>query len=344
VGISFAAPRYLLALPVLAVLLVAFLIARARHKARLATFAEPDLLGMLVAKPPSWVTVGAPLLCVGAMGLLLVALARPQTGIATVEFRARDMDIILAVDLSASMLAPDVPPDRLEVAKLAGTVLLETLTGERVGILGFAGDAFLACPLTADYASARMFLDALDPAFLSQPGTSLARAVNVAIESFPGGTEALHVVIVISDGEDHEGGVQAASQTAETKGARVFCLGVGTTDGDLIPVDPKTSDYKRDSNGRPVLTRLNEESLVRLALGTGGKYYRLRRGEPEVEALVRDLRSLPAPTIKRKQAVEGAEWFEYPLGCAGGLLVLVLSGRLIRPRQPVRRSRWGDRG
>ncbi len=343
VGISFMAPRYLLALPALVVLLAAFLIAQARHKARLARFAEPDLLGMLVARPPSWVRIGAPLLCVGAMALLLVALGQPQTGTATVEFRARDVDIILAVDLSASMLAPDVPPNRLEIAKRAGTALLELLTGERIGILGFAGDAFLACPLTADYASARMFLDALDPAFLSQPGTSLARAADVATRGFPEGAEALRVLIVISDGEDHEGGIQEASQAAETNQVRVFCLGVGTTDGDLIPSDPEASDYKRDADGRPVLSRLNEESLVRLSVRTGGKYYRLRRGQPEVEALARDLRSLPAPTIKRRQSIEGAEWFQYPLGCAAGLLVLALSGRLIRPRKPLRRKRWGDR-
>lgn len=341
-GVSLLEPRYLAILLALPALLGAFLLVRTRHRVRLLKFAQSDLLGILLAGPPPWVTVGAPLLSVGAMALLLVALARPQTGTATVAFSAREMDIILAVDLSSSMLAPDVGPNRLETAKRACTALLESLSGERVGILGFAGDAFLACPLTADYASVRMFLDALDPAFLSQPGTSIARATEVAVQSFPEDDEAARVVILISDGEDHEGGVQEAAQKAAARGVRVFCLGVGTADGELIPVNAEATDYKRDSEGRPVLSRLNEESLVRLSLGTSGKYYRLRRGEPEIEAIAGHLRSLPAPTIKRKQAVEGAEWFQYPLGGAAGLLVMTLSSRLVRSREPVRRKRWGD--
>lgn len=343
-GISFLETRYLLVLIALPALLGIFVLVRTRRRARLLKFAQSDLLGTLLAGPPPWAAVGAPVLYVCAMAMLLVALARPQTGSATVTFRAREMDILLAVDLSSSMLAPDVGLNRLETAKRAATALLESLSGERVGILGFAGDAFLACPLTTDYASVRMFVDALDPAFLSQPGTSIARAAEVAVKSFPEDAEAVRVLILISDGEDHEGRIQEAAQEAAARGVRVFCLGVGTTDGELIPVGPEGSDYKRDGQGRPVLSRLNEESLVRLSLGTGGTYYRLRRGEPEVEVIAGHLRSLPAPTVKRKQAVEGADWFQYPLGGAAGLLVLALSSRLVRSREPAIRRRWGDRG
>jgi Ca-activated chloride channel family protein len=344
VGISFLEGRFLLLLLGVPVLLLLFLLLRIQRRMLLKRLVRPRLLGTLLARPPGWAVLGAPMLSVGAMGFLLVALARPQTGATSVTIRAREMDIILAVDLSSSMMAPDAPPTRLATAKRSGLALLELLSGERVGVLGFSGDAFLACPLTNDYASVRMFLDALDPTFLSQPGTSLAKAVAVAAASFPEDAEGARVLVIVSDGEDHVGGVEQAAREARTHAMRIFCLGVGTPEGELIPVDSESNDYKRDSEGRPVLSRLNEESLLRLAVGTEGTYYRLRKGEPEMEAIYGHLRAIPAPVTKRKLEVTGAERFQYPLGAAGLLLVAAMALQAVREREPPRRRRWGAAG
>ncbi len=339
-GLSLVEPRILLLLVGVAVMLVILAIVRIRAGALLKRFADPNLLPLISAAPPRWATLGAPLLTLGAMGLVIIALARPQTGATTITVRGRNMDILVAIDLSTSMLAPDTPPYRLEAAKRASLALLEMLSGERIGIMGFAGDAFLACPLTTDYSSARMFLEALDPSFLSQPGTSLARAVEVAASSFPAEGEATRVLLVMSDGEDHVGGVDEAAREAAKHGIQVFSLGVGTPQGELIPLDAAGADYKRDPEGHPVMTKLNEESLLKISLRSGGKYYRLRKGLPEIAALYADLRQIPSSATKREQKVEGLERYQYPLGLAIASVLAGLALRGVSARRPARRKRW----
>lgn len=212
-------------------------------------------------------------LMLGVVSLLLIALAGPQWGFQWETLERRGVDIVIALDTSRSMLAEDIKPNRLERAKLAVQDLVQQLRGDRVGLVPFAGSAFVQCPLTLDYGAFAENLHALEVGIIPKGGTSLAAAIQAGIEAFEGRYGKDAVLLILTDGEDHEGRVEAAAQQARDKGIRIYTVGIGTPEGELIVVSENgQSTFLKDRHGRIVKSRLNTRGLQDIAITTGGAY------------------------------------------------------------------------
>jgi Ca-activated chloride channel family protein len=261
-----------------------------------------------------------------AVALIFAALAGPQWGVELIETRGSARQVVVAVDVSLSMRTPDVKPNRLERAKAALALLLDQMKGDRVGVVAFAGDAQVVCPLTSDVDAAKELLAALDVGAVPVPGTSIGTAVRVA-SAMIGRYSGEKNVVLLTDGEDHHSDPLGAAKEAAAAGVRVFTIGIGTPDGEPIPVDG--GGYKKDAKGSTVVSRLGEDVLSQIARTTGGDYYRTSPGEDEIADI--------AAKIKSGRGADGlsgttARWrdrYAWPLGLAFFLLLLEMALPLI---------------
>src|SRR6266446_7654487 len=211
-----------------------------------------------------------------AVVCLILALARPQWGFDWEEAKQRGLDIVIAIDTSKSMLAEDIAPNRLARAKLSALDLMQQARSDRLGLVAFAGSAFLQCPLTVDDGAFRQSVEALDVNIIPQGGTAIAEAIETALRAFKEG-DNYKVLVLFTDGEDQDSGALDAAKKAAEQGLRIFPVGIGSTDGDLVPIkDPKgRTDYIRDEQGNVHKSHLNEKLLQEIAGATQGVYYRL---------------------------------------------------------------------
>lgn len=253
----------------------------------------------------------------------LLALARPQWGARTEEIRRRGVDVILALDTSFSMNTEDVAPSRLQKAKAEIRSLIGKLRGDRVGLICFAGSAVLQCPLTLDYGAVAMFLDVADTQIVPDPGTSLAAAIATADASFIAGEKKYKVLVLFTDGEDLEGEIEAAVRKARAAGIVIHAIGIGTPEGRPIPVrdaDGNVVEYRKDENGRVVVSRLDEANLARIAEATGGRYYRATTSEEELDGLCGEISGMEKKELDARLYRNLEERFQYPLAAALGCL------------------------
>lgn len=222
--------------------------------------------------------------------LILLALARPQWGFHWEEVKQRSLDIIVLLDTSKSMLAQDIKPSRLQQAKWAISDLVKELRGDRIGLIPFAGSSFLQCPLTIDYPAFLMTLDDVYAGIIPRGGTAIAQALEDAMDSFEKTGQADKVIILISDGEDHEGGVDAVLKELKDEKIRVFAIGVGSLEGELIPSpDPGSQGpFLKDRANQVVKSSLRESVLEQAALETGGAYVRSAPGDFGLERIYRE--------------------------------------------------------
>jgi Ca-activated chloride channel homolog len=263
-----------------------------------------------------------------ALGLCLfaVALAQPQCGSRTELARRRGIDLVVAVDASKSMLARDVAPDRLDRAKLELNALLDSLKGDRVGIVAFAGDAYVQCPLTSDYAAAKLFLKAVDPDQMQQGGTNIGAALALAqnmLESADRGAKD-RVVVLLSDGEDLSGEEMEAAESLHAAGVKVYAVGIGSDAGEPIPELGKSGEvlgYKKDAQGNTVLSRLDRAGLEAVAQLTGGEFFYQPHGVAVQEVAAR-IDRLQKSELESRLTVRWDERFQAFL--APGLLLLAL--------------------
>ncbi|MDQ7006412.1 MAG: VWA domain-containing protein [Acidobacteriota bacterium] len=329
---SFGAPQWLwglLTLPALAAGL--WLLARSRRQ-RLERWAAPGSLGRIDLTRPSSRPLWRNLLVLLAAALTLVALARPRWGESEEEIHARGLDLIIALDLSRSMLAEDVAPSRLMIARSMARELGRRLPSDRVGLLGFAGQAGLLCPMTLDRGSLELYLAAADPTIFPDQGTDLGRAIELAVDAFRQRARARRVLVVISDGEDLEAGAMAAVATAVESGVRIYTIGVGTPQGAPIPerdADGRVTGYIRDRSGQVVTSRLDERVLAAVAEAGGGAYVRATGFDAGVEQVVEALSKMERSEWADTLFVRHAEQYRWPLG-AVFLLVLLEAGWLDR--------------
>ena len=282
------------------------------------------------------------LLVIAAVALLVTALARPQFGTRVETVRREGQDIVVALDLSASMLAEDIVPNRLEKAKHAVGTLIGGLEGDRIGLIAFAGEAFVQSPLTVDYGAATLFLNAMSTDLMPVQGTDLAEALRVSVEAFEAGEPQHRILIVITDGEDHEGEIDAAVESANEAGVRIYTVGVGSPDGVPIPefdTRGRRSGYKRDENGDVVTTRLDEATLETIARETGGRYLRVTPGENELDRLADEIAEMAGREFEARQVTQYEEQFQIFLGFA---LVLLLAEFLV-PERRRPREEWTGR-
>jgi Ca-activated chloride channel homolog len=219
--------------------------------------------------------IGVVLLSLSVL-FLLASLTRPQIGFRWRELKREGLDIIFAVDVSRSMLAEDIAPNRLRRAKMAIEDMIAKLAGDRIGLVAFAGEAFLQCPLTLDYDGFRVALMDLDTDTIPAAGTNISRAIEESIKSFEKGQIKYRVIILISDGEEHEGSALNAAKQAKDDNVKIFCIGVGSPAGAYLPVKDKSGkrEFIKYDYGQNVLSRLNEDMLKEIAFITGGSYIR----------------------------------------------------------------------
>jgi Ca-activated chloride channel family protein len=260
----------------------------------------------------------------------VLALARPQWGDEKRTAQRKGVDIIFMVDTSLSMLAEDIKPSRLEKAKFEIETFVRNLRGDRIGMVTFSGSGFLQTPLTLDHAAFLLFLDAVQVGFLPDPGTSLLQAVQLAIRAFPQKELKYKALILFSDGEDHEGGIEKIIEEAKQANVRIYCIGLGTAEGEPIPLKNEKgerSGFKKDRNGQMVMTKLNQPLLERLAKETGGIYLPATPGEKEVDVILKHLRGWGEQQFAEKMVVEREDQYQVFLILA---LILLIAEMLVR--------------
>ncbi|MGE4557153.1 MAG: VWA domain-containing protein [Desulfovibrionaceae bacterium] len=312
---SFARPEWLLllwALPAFAALFWGA--ARARRRS-LARFADPERLKELAPKICPARAAAKAVLFLAGFGLAVAALAGPRFGYRWEEVRRKGVDIVIALDVSRSMLAQDVKPDRLQRAKREIEDLLGMLKGDRAALVVFAGAAFVQCPLTLDTASLDLFLRHLGPDDLPVGGTDLAGAVQASLSAFEKDSHTDKAIILITDGAPTTGDAMELAREAEKRGVRIFCIGVGSLEG--APAPAKGGGFIRDEKGGVLLAKLDENALKRMAAQTGGRYVRSVAGDMDLDEIYRQdiLKTMEAKTLKegrRKVLEDRFQWFLAP--------------------------------
>lgn len=339
---DFSQPLYFLCfIPlVLTGLLVVFL-AR-RKEAAIARLGRPQLIERLSAtvnwRGRRWKLI----LWFVALSLLIIALARPRWGSQVEYVEQQGVEIMVALDVSESMLAEDLKPNRLARAKLEISELMDRLEGNEIGLVLFSGAAFVQFPLTSDFATARMFLDSAKPGIISRPGTALAKAIEIARTGFNEERSSQKVIIVLTDGESHEGDALGAAADAAEQGIIIYTIGFGSPNGEPIPeYDPLGNliAYKRDQQGEIVLTRLDETVLQQLALLTDGRYFRAAADGREVGFLADEIGKLQTASLESRFETRRIERFQWFLGLAVLALVIIeLIPERVTPKAPVGQS------
>jgi Ca-activated chloride channel family protein len=332
----FAQPTWLWALAVWPAVVWLVFAGLRRENRRLAQLADPFAWTvMLPARRPGRRRMAA-LLQVGALACGLIALARPQWGFHWDDVRTRGLQVMVVLDTSRSMLAGDLKPDRLQRAKWGIRDLAARLGGDRLGLIAFAGSAFLQCPLTSDSAAFLMTLEDVYAGLVPRGGTSLAAALRKALEAFRQDTEADSVIVLLSDGEDHEGGWETVTDELKRRRIRVFSVGVGTPPGELIPIPESgpgpAPGWLQDREGQPVLSRLQEGPLEALALATGGLYVRATPGDLGMDRIADRIQGLKRAELGDRRVRIAREQYGWFVGAALFLLILEAlgTGRLSR--------------
>lgn len=325
----FAAPEYLWGLLGLPVLIGLFVLSFRRRRRALEAFGDLRLLKRLSASASlERRMIKASFVVVAALFLIL-ALARPQWGAKLETVTRRGVDVIVAVDTSLSMLAEDVKPNRMAQARAAVGSFMDLLRGDRVGLVAFAGTSYVACPLTLDYTAARMFVDVLDVDLIPVQGTAIADAIQTATAAFRPGERRYKVLVLITDGEDHEGNVAAAAGAAAAEGITIYTVGVGSPGGEPIPLRNARGDiigYKEDREHRKVTSRLGETDLETVALATGGRYFRSTPEGLELHRVYEEISRMDQRTLSGRTMSAYEERYQFPLGTA--ILFLLVEAAL----------------
>jgi len=310
----------------LAPVLVVFLIwgFRARRRA-LMRFAAPSLTEQLADSVRPAARRWKAILTVAAVLLMALALTQPRWGFEWREVKRTGVDIAVLLDVSKSMLTEDVRPNRLAQAKYAVQDLLEKLRGDRIGLIAFAGTAFVQCPLTVDYEAFRLTLKDADPRIIPRGGTAIGVAIRTALKAFEAGEGRDRAIVLITDGEETEGDALAAADEAAKAGVKIYTIGVGTAEGELIPIreEGKPMEFLKDRDGAVVKSRLNEEMLKQLALKTGGIYVRSVPGDFGIDTIYdKGIAQLQRKEYQTRLQKRYFERFQWPLGLAFALLVV----------------------
>ena len=314
----FEDPIYLWLLVLIPILALVRFISYRNQRKRLRKFGDPSLLKELMPDVSRFRPSVKFWVLLGALALLIVMLARPQLGTKISHEKRVGIETIIALDISNSMLAEDIIPSRLDRSKMMIENLVDHFTNDKIGLIVFAGDAFVQLPITSDYVSAKMFLSSINPSMMATQGTDIARAIEMATHSFTQEEGIGKAIIVITDGEDHEGGAFEAAEAAKDEGMRVYVLGVGSTNGAPIPISG-TGNYMTDRSGNTVMSALNEDMCKQVAQAGGGAYIHVENNSAAQQQLDRELDKLAKKETSTTVYSEFDEQFQ-----AVGILVLLL--------------------
>lgn len=325
----FEEPTYLYLLLLLPFLAAFYLYSNYRRRKAIRKFGDPVLMAQLMPDVSKYRPDVKFWLVFAAIGLFAVLLARPQFGSKLETVKRQGVEVMIALDISNSMLAQDVQPSRLEKAKRLVAQLVDKMENDKVGMIVFAGDAFTQLPITSDYISAKMFLESINPSLISKQGTTIGAAINLATRSFTPQEGVGRAVIVITDGENHEGGAVEAAKAAAEKGIQVSVLGVGMPDGAPIPVEG-TNDFRRDRDGNVVVTRLNEQMCQEIAQAGDGIYVRVDNSNAAQKVIAQEINKMAKADVETQVYTEFNEQFQ---AVAWIILLLLLAEMLILERK-----------
>jgi Ca-activated chloride channel homolog len=320
----FVHSEYLHALYAIPVCIVLFWLYQKNQKRLLSKFSNWKLRSVVFEDKSSY----KPFIKFGILmlvfALLIMALANPQIGTRVEEVKQKGIDVYILLDVSLSMKAEDIKPNRLEKAKNEISNLIRKLKGDRMGLVVFSGDAYIQFPLTTDYSAANLFLSAADEKTVPEAGTAIAAAINLAAKSFDYTATTKKVIVVITDGEDHEGDVTSAVKDAVGKGVMLYAIGLGSPDGVPIPIynGNQPAGYKTDKDGKTVLTKLDESILKEIATNGNGKYYRGSNYDDELDLIYKDLSSIEKNEYGSQRVTNYESRFYYFLFPAVFLLII----------------------
>lgn len=316
------AKSYLYVLAVIPVLVLLYLYIQLWKRKKRKEFGNPELVQQLAPESSHFKPALKFGMLLTALAALIVALVNPKIGTKMETVKREGIDIVFAVDVSKSMLAEDVTPSRLEKSKQIVSQIINNLGSDRIGIVAYAGNAFPVLPITTDYSVAKMFLQGMNPDMVSSVGTSLDQAIRMAETYYDKKSKTNKLLILISDGEDHEGGVEDAADAANKAGIKVITIGVGTDKGGPIPLRRNgiVDSFKRDQNGEVVVTKLNQESLRQIAKATKGGYVYGSSTKEVVDYVKKALDNIEKTEFEATQMADFESQFQWFLGIAFLLL------------------------
>ena len=329
--LMFANYEYLYLLFLVPVFILGYGVLRLLRARKVKAFGDPALVEMLMpswSRSKGWVKV---VLFSLAFAFFAIGLARPRTGAKLAERNTKGAEIIVALDVSNSMLAQDYSPNRLERAKLSIARLTERLQEDRIGLVIFAGTSFVQLPVTTDYVSAKMFLGNIDTGSIPVQGTAIGDAIRLSIKSFSAQSEKSRVIVVISDGENHEDDAVGAAKQAAELGIKVYTIGVGSAEGQPIPMD---GELLKDKEGNIVVTKLNEQMLRDIARAGGGAYIHAGGEEFGLNPIIQDIRRMEDEEFGSVVFEEYDEQYMYFFGIA---LLLFVIEMILGERKPRRK-------
>lgn len=331
----FGSPQYFYLLLLVVTLASLYVVAMAMRRSRLEKFGNLATIALLMPDVSTRRVRNKFLIYLVALTLIVVALARPQFGSKLREVKSKGIELMLAVDVSNSMLARDFEPNRLERTKFAINRLLEGLKQDRVGLIVFAGDAFTQLPITSDYVAARNFINQISTDMVSKQGTAIGAAIDLAASSFSSESEGSRAIIVISDGENHEDDAVEAAKKAAKQGIRIYTIGVGTPEGAPIPI-AGTDDFIKDEQGNMVVSKIDEATLEKIALVSDGAYIRSNNTSIGLAEIVKKINETEKKQLATTAFEDYNEQYQYVLAVV--LALLLLEGLIIS-----RRNRLLDR-
>ena len=328
----FGEPLYLYLLISLPVLVMFYFYSNYRRRKKLRQYGDPYLLNQLMPEVSKYRPDVKFWLMLAALAMIIFMMARPQFGAKMETVKRQGIETVVALDISNSMLAEDVTPSRLEKSKKLISRLVETFNNDKVAMIVFAGEAFTQLPITSDYISAKMFLESISPSLITTQGTDIAGAIDLAMKSFTPNDGVGRAIVLITDGENHEGGAIEAAQEAAKKGIRVFVLGVGFPDGSPIPVDG-SNEFRRDKDGNVIVTRLNEQMCQEIAKAGGGIYVRVDNTNSAEKALNAEINKLAKADVETQVYTEFDEQFQVLAWLA--LILLAADLMLLERKNPL---------
>ena len=302
----FANPGFLYLLLLLPAIILIYIINEVRKKRALKRLGDVTLVSRLVPEMSQSRPVIKFILQLVAVTSGIIMLARPQFGSRLEDVRKQGVEVIIALDVSNSMLAEDIQPDRLTRAKQAISRLVDNLDNDKIGLIVFAGDAYIQIPVTTDYISAKMFLSTINPNMVPKQGTAIGAAISLGMRSFSPGEGKSKAMIIITDGENHEDDPVKAADEASKAGIVIHTIGIGSTEGVPVPVlNNGKKDYLKDADGNTVITKLDEEILKKIALSTNGNYVRANNSNLGLDEIFGDIKKM------KKQELESTMYTEY---------------------------------
>lgn len=311
---------YLYLLLLIPIFALVFIFLRLKRRKKLDKFGDIRLIDSLMPDISSYKPHLRYIILMAALLFFVIGIANPQIGSKVEEFKREGVDVVIAIDVSKSMMAEDIKPNRLSRAKQAVSRLIDELRNDRIGIIVFAGNAFLQLPLTSDYSAAKLLLSTIEPDIVSVQGTAIGNAIKLATDAFPEDDDKHKVLIIITDGENHEDDALGKAKESAEKGVVIHTIGMGSISG--APIPEGKSGFKKDRDGNIVVSKLDASMLQQVAVSGGGRFIRAGGPDPELSNLLEDISKMDKKEYESRLITDYEDRFQYFIAVAFILLLL----------------------